>query len=471
MAAYVSLLWAGLHLIHIGCCSPDMMALSLKFLACYFLLKIQGGTAAIRTYAALGAVLGLGYLARAAFLPLVPICIAVAAVLLWRRRLPVLRPTLWIAAAAAVVIAPFVAAISAAAGHLDFGSTGRLNYAWEVCGAPRTIHWQGEPGDIGAPAHTTRKVLDHPATYTFTDDVPGAYPLWYRPSYWFEGVRPHLKIGPQLKVLAADTKFLAYLFIQSPVLVPCLVLVALAGWRKWLSAQGIGAYWFLLLPLAASIGLYCLVFLDRRYIAGCLVVIWTCVIASLALPPRLLRRSNLALVALVLLFSAGFWAKWMLGPAAELASDALHRRESEWNLQWMLAERFRGLGVRPGDRVAYIGQSIDADWVRMDGAKIVAEVPIIWDHLDQLNRFVEPNQREVEAFWRADAGTRGRVLQAFRDAGAVIVVADKAPTWALAQGWRQVLPPGTPHLPTDGGEQQSFALPTAWMRLTDVPSQ
>jgi hypothetical protein len=369
-----------------------------------------------------------------------------------------------IAAASAAVVLPFLVALAAVYGHFTLGTTGRLNYAFEVDGAARHIHWQGEPGDIGVPKHPTKKVLNHPATYTFLDDVPGAYPLWYRPSYWYEGVQPHLKLGPQFHIILAHSLFLSYLLLFSPLALPFLILAAFAGWRRWVS-EGLAPYLFLLVPMLLSIGVYSLVFLERRYIAGHLVVIWLCLLAGVPVAERLRRRANIAVIAFILLFSFVAWVKWMARGTLEVAADAVRMHESEWNIQWMLADRFRHEGVAPGDRIAYIGQSIDSDWVRMTGAKIVAEVPVVWDRYPQMNRAIKADKKEIDAFWRADPQTRANVIQKFREAGASFVVADNAPPWALSEGWKRIFPPGAPHLPDGTTAQSDFAVGTAYLRL------
>jgi hypothetical protein len=112
----------------------------------------------------------------------------------------------------------------------------------------------------------------------------------------------------------------------------------------------------------------------------------------------------------------------------------------------MIAERLRQEGLKPGDRVAYIGSSMDADWARLDQVKIVAEVPVIWDRQPVLMRRVLANNREIDAFWHASREQQERVYEAFRKAGAAMVVADRLPKDVETPGWQRVLPPGTPHM-------------------------
>ena len=447
IVGYSSFLVAGLLLIGIGYCSPDMIGMAIGFFLAYLLLRIESGKARSSTYIWFGVLLAIGYLSRSAFLPVAPFYIVIAAALLWRQRVDVVRPLGLICATAILIAAPFVTALSLAKGRVVFSATGKPNYAWEVLGAARSTNWQGGPGNLGTPIHPSHKVIDHPATYTFASPVPGTYPLWYEPSYWYAGISPHFDVKAQLRVLALSTRDFLYLFLRSPIPVICFTLAFFMGWRNWLSVTGLGAFWFLLLPSVIYTGLYMLVYLDQRYIAGSLVIIWMCLLASVAVPRDSLRRPlNYGVGAIGLLFCIVFVATRMVSPAKIAAKDLLHGHEDEWNQQWMLAQRLRQLGVNPGDRVAYIGSSMDADWARLDRVRIVAEIPVIWDRQPGLMRRVVANTSEIDDFWHANKAGRERVYRAFRDAGASIVVADRIPKDAAAPGWQRVLLPGTPHM-------------------------
>jgi hypothetical protein len=289
VAGYSILLWAGLHLTGIGTCSPDMIAMALLFLLSFLLLRIERG-AGSGTYASFGALLGVCYLARSAFLPVAAVYIVVVCVLHRRQKCSFVVPTVLMSASAVLVTAPFLAALAAVKGHFTLGTAGRLNYGWEICGAARSIHWQGEPYDIGVPKHATTKISARPAAYTLDGPVPGSYPLWYEPSYWYEGIQPHFEPIRQLKVLAGSARYLAYLFVLSPAAAPVFwrLLTGRNGWLRRLTAN----YWFLLLPPLLYIGLYCLVFVDRRYVGGALALVWICLLASVGGPVRKLRLLN-----------------------------------------------------------------------------------------------------------------------------------------------------------------------------------
>jgi hypothetical protein len=86
------------------------------------------------------------------------------------------------------------------------------------------------------------------------------------------------------------------------------------------------------------------------------------------------------------------------------------------------ARALQALGVRPGDPLASVGNSFEAYWAQIAGARIVAEIP-------------EP---ESDKFWRGEEGAQARALDAMTAAGARAVVADWSRAAAVPPGWRRV---------------------------------
>ncbi len=460
LTGYCVFLISTIVLIGLGNISPDMLGTAIGIFLAATLLKIESGEARLSTYVWFGILLGLEYLARAAFAVFVPLYLAIAAVLVYGRvrRLASLKPVLVSAAATVVIVSPFLTALCLSKGRFTLGDAGKLNYGWEIDGAARLVHWQGEPGDIGKPLHPTHKVFEHPAVYTFASPVAGSYPPWFDPSYWYAGISPHLKLGPQLYVLKRGLKGALYLFVRSPVVIPVFVLILLGGWRLWLSRRGVFAYWFLLVPSLAYIGVYTLVYIDPRYVAGSLLVVWMCILASLSVPKPILRvGANWILQAVSVIVAAGFLASTMRHPLRRTAADVIHMRESEPNVNATIAERMRQAGLRPGDRIAWIGEAINGEWVRLDRAKIVAEIPVRYDHQeDLLFRWNFTNPIEIKAFWDAPPAVKARIFDLFRREGVRFVMADRVPKGFEADGWQRVLPDGTPGLPWSGAQVQTY---------------
>ena len=80
------------------------------------------------------------------------------------------------------------------------------------------------------------------------------------------------------------------------------------------------------------------------------------------------------------------------------------------------------LGVEPGNRVAVIGYGFSSFWARLARVKIVAEMPA----------------SEAEDFWLGDYSMQFKVIQAFADTGARVIVAEHVPGYARLTGWHRV---------------------------------
>ncbi len=86
------------------------------------------------------------------------------------------------------------------------------------------------------------------------------------------------------------------------------------------------------------------------------------------------------------------------------------------------ARALQALGLRPGDRLASVGNSFEAYWAQIARARIVAEIP----------------EGESDKFWREEEGAQARALDAMTAAGARAVVADWSPAAPVPPGWVRV---------------------------------
>jgi hypothetical protein len=336
-----------------------------------------------------------------------------------------------------ITSAPFVAALSLQKGRFTLGETGRLNYGWEVLGAARSTHWQGEPFNIGRPKHPTTRVFSSPATYLFPLPVAGTYPPWYDPSYWYEGIAPRLDVFRQLVVFRMNLNYALLQTFITPGIVVLLILALGNIVPRWLAIDAVVRYGFLLLPNAAAILMYCLVFVDRRYISGFLAVLamtlWAAVYEQFGH-----RRGPTAAV----IGSAVLTVAILLSEPNVVGFDTLRwdarREKPAANPQWEIAGRAERTGMRPGERVGYIGLAISADWLRLKQHRVVGEITVIYDRDVWPARRVTLNQSEIAKFWRADKVSQEAIFEEFRRAGARWVAADYVPPWADTCGWSLV---------------------------------
>jgi hypothetical protein len=453
IVGYVAILHGGLMMVGIGFVSPDMIAYFLTGMGAWLTLRIARSASPGLYFVGLGLTLGLGYLDRTAFAPLGAFSVLTIAVFLFKKWSDAVRFVALCGACFTIVAAPFVVVLTMHRGAFTMGESGKLNYGWEVDGASRSVNWQGEPGDIGTPLHPTRLVLQAPVrVYEFGDPVSGSYPPWHDPSYWYDGIRPHLKIKEQLVVLGMNLRATLLFLATAPAFLIFLLAVVLGRGRGLRVRNWPPVYWALILSAIAGIGMYCLVFIDKRYIAGFFAVLWTTALAGVSIPEGRIgdyADKGAQGAALILLLAMMVWLfpAWKMG-----VRDAVAGHESEFNVNWVMAQRYDELGLKPGSRIAYVGSAISADWVRIANAKVVAEVPVKWERGKQLLNIVEGHVEDPSRFFRLDDATRERVYSVFRGAGAVIAVTNQIPSGGRQGDWKRLLDPDDPLYPRTSGQ-------------------
>jgi hypothetical protein len=125
-------------------------------------------------------------------------------------------------------------------------------------------------------------------------------------------------------------------------------------------------------------------------------------------------------------------------------------------LQYIIAEHLLHAGLRAGDKIAYIGPAVDADWARLARVKIVAEIPLIYERVQRpMNNTLRPNTQDTVGFWTTTPERRAAILDGFRRAGARLLVTDGFYEEQFVRSWPRAIPedehglpridPGNPH--------------------------
>ena len=421
LLAYALFLWATLELITISFVSPDLLLLAWVCLLAALLVRLRGENS-YASFLAFGLVLGAAYLTKSVMFPLGFVFLAV---LLFSRKLsrPRVLGTLLAGIAFLVVCSPLVFLISRAKGRLTFGETGKIGYAWLVTPGAPEIHWQGGPGNE-VPLHPTRKILDHPPIYEFAQPVAGTYPPWDDPSYWNDGLRPHFNLRSQVRVLVASTVAYWKVLASQLAFVAGILILLLIGGRP--ARKRVLDYWPVFAISLAALGLYSLVLVLPRYAAPFLLPPCLAAVAAVSLPKRegFDRVAKYVAIAVAVSMAVG-----ILQPLLEEGSrnllGGLHSRSPVEQIR--AAQGLKKMGLKPGDRVAVIGEGINDFWARLTRTKIVAQIM--------------PDERGGEEFWNSSLEQKERVYSILGNTGARALVTWSASHADLGPGWIQV--PGT----------------------------
>jgi hypothetical protein len=88
-----------------------------------------------------------------------------------------------------------------------------------------------------------------------------------------------------------------------------------------------------------------------------------------------------------------------------------------------VATTLHQMGVKPGERVSYMGDTLsDHVWAHLGEVTIAAEIP----------------QEDVLIFWAADEAEKEQATEWLAASGAKVLVTRGVPSTALSSGWRRV---------------------------------
>ncbi len=421
---YSLVIWSSLFLITVALESPDMLVTAFVYLATGLLVRIRRDPSRWATFIVLGVVLGAGFLAKSVMLPLTVIFLlgCIFAIANLRRALPRVA----LAGALFVLVAgPFVFAMSQAKGSLTTGKTGKLNYLWSI---NRVInsHWQGEEPGSGTPTHATRKIFDDPPAFEFAEPIGGTYPVWYDPTYWYEGSVSHFDLRGQLKVIGRGIgsyyDILHKWGLQYGLAV-ALISFYLLSRRARRLIYDLKDQWPVLLPALGGFGLYVLVHVQDRYIASFIVLLWLGLFAAVRLPQsadseRFMKVVMVVLAGLIVLTSIASSTR----EAAVSFRELVRGEDPAAHEQWQVAEGLRELGLASSDKVAFIGYSTRGFWAHLAQLRIVAEI----------------RRDKISEFWRADDNRKAQVIKAFAGTGVKAVVAEKPPAGTDLSNWQRI---------------------------------
>jgi hypothetical protein len=395
--AYALFLWGAISQIGLSFLRPDMLMSGFLYLAVAMLCRMRRSPAGWGRYMALGALLGVSYLAKAPMLP-IGILILMASLLTVEDWRPALKMVLASGALMLVIGSLYFVPLSLELHHLSLGESSTFNYAVHVNEVGPSWYVQHLGSARGALLRSPEKIFSEPPAYWFAIPLPVTHPLRFDPSYWILGVRPRLAFKSQWGALIRSSLLLRNSLSELRfVAVAVLVLAFLAGGAKRI-AVSVTKLWPVWLIGLAGCAMYALVSVEPRYVGAFIVLFWFGLLAAFPLPRW--HGSKLALLITIILVLTTLHFTW------RQASLGTGYRQS--NEDFEAAQQLKKLGVRPGDLVARISPLVtDLGVERILRAEIVGEV----DHARSGD------------FWALPLSNQQDLLRRFSTRGAEAVIA------------------------------------------------
>ena len=415
---YSVFVWSNLAVLRIGTVSPDALMAGFLYLAVALLLRIWERPESSWRFVLLGAVLGLGYLAKAPVFPLGFVILAIAWILAgeWRKATPRVLAGLL---AFLAVSAPWIGVLSRSMGRLTFGDSARFNYILYLDGAGPNGYFQNVGAASGHFKHPVRQIFSTPPVYEFSTPIKGTLPAWYDPSYWTDGAFPRFLLKKQLSVFHAWTEYyLHVLFTSHAALLLGFVGLCFTAGRGQFLKQGM-AHWPVWLVGLAGLGMFAMVLVQLRYVAAFFTLCWVGLYAGLEAPVVRGGRRLVAVVTLVVALA-------MAGPeAVAVANHAKRALKGPPHNQWQVAQDLQRMGVKSGDLVARLPAHYGLAWARLLGVTVVAQIPF----------------ENSTDFWCAKPEVQAQVIEAFRRLNVTAFVAEQVPAngeCAPGPDWQKV---------------------------------
>ena len=410
---YLLFLWTSLKWIGVNTDTPDMIVAALIYLATAFVLRVHVHSDGWLNFVGLGATVGFGYLAKTFMFPMAFIFLGTSFFSIGNLRRAIPR-TLVALGIFVLIVAPWIWLISIDQGELTFGTTGKLNYAWNVSpGGIYNHYWRGETPGSGTPEHPIRKIFDNPTVYEFSTPIGGTYPPWYDPSYWGAGIASPFNLPKQLAVFWKHV--IEYYQVFGGILIFGYAILVCVSGKFWLSLKNILGNWRLVIPACAGLGSLMLVHVHPRLIASLVALLFAAVFSSVRLPP--VQESKRLMVGLTvgLLFLVG----GQLIPVSFGSGNHIH---------WKIARGIEQLDIHSGDEIAILGSYRVGHayyWARLARLKIVAEIP------------------SIRNFWRSEPETRSDIYQTLEQVGAkaLVMAGDNPSDDQPASGWQAISQP------------------------------
>ncbi|HEX3740957.1 MAG TPA: hypothetical protein VHV29_14750 [Terriglobales bacterium] len=309
-----------------------------------------------------------------------------------------------------VLIGPYVAALSQTLGHLSFGESGRLNYAWFVDGT-ETGDWPN--GGASFPFFPGSVLLESPRVFNIPRLDGVTYAPWYDAARFDKRSQPVLKIRAEIRQLSINLKALKEEILGSySALLVCLIIL-ISGSSK-VFFRRLASAWFCAIPVTMIIGMYLLVHLVDRFTIGFLLVLWGIAFSSASISPTAQPVVRRVIMAGLAVFAACVFP----GLLHYLTSPA----EDSVKSDVVIAEALSEYGLRPGDSIGVIGDGQTAYWAHWASLSVVAEI----------------SSMDSPSFWSSASGMKRAAVGAMEESGVKAVIWRRNSEQPCPRSWKEL---------------------------------
>jgi len=347
--------------------TPDILVLAVVLAIAGTTCRLAEGRGQSGSAIALGLLLGIGYFSKAALFPL-GLLLLVFLTISWFGR-PALRIRLGIAMLVFVSLtAPYIAALSTLQNRPIFGDSAKLNYSWLVLrNTPLFAGWTKGSENSGTPVHPPRVLGSSPTVLEFDHTTPGTLPVWYDPSFFYQGLKTHFDLRLQFRQLR-QAPAQALRNTRKVTLTALVLLAVLAMLAHKQSHESKSAVPWLIAWAISAYVMYGAVELLPRFVGPFFVIFVTVVTGELF---DRIRTTSILLNTFLL-----------LGAAALLLMHVVFSRliggtisaESDGKVQQVLANDLRGIGVEPNEKIAILGDPFNVYFAFQDKLQVVATI-------------------------------------------------------------------------------------------------
>jgi len=357
--------------------TPDLLSCASLYVSSGLLLRLVHHPD-LRGGALFGLILGVGFYAKSVLFPLGLVYLGTLWLCLRLSRDESVQHKATSTATTALlcfclISVPFVGVISAKAGRLTIGDSGRMNYAHFVSKCIPFL----QPNQAGTMLsgckhlkHPPALLLKDPQVFEFAEPIGGCFPPWLDSSYWYDGFEIVFDPTAQfVATVASISVFVRWFFFQA--LCGWAVIAMIARQRVY-SMTSLFRCAPILVPSLAALTAYAFVsnnnlLYSSRYFPAYFVLLYAGNLGSLELSRE--RKSLRA----VIVGSASTALLFSLMLFAELKDNLQHGVHST-NVDFNIAKALRSQGILPGDRVADVDALRRYYWAHLAGVKIVVEI-------------------------------------------------------------------------------------------------